>query len=108
MTAFFVIAVIVLVFLVIFQIAKASEYVSVLKGEEKALKQNNKINGFLMIAFLFAGLIGAYLCNEALVDKTLLVHESSSVQGEQVDHMLKVTLLITGIVFVITQVLLFW
>jgi len=108
MTAFFVLAVIVLVFLVIFQIAKASEYVSVLKGEERALKQNNRINGFFMIAFLIAGLIGVYLCNEALVGKTLLVHESSSVQGEKVDHMLNITLLITGIVFVITQVLLFW
>jgi cytochrome c oxidase subunit 2 len=108
MTAFFVAAVIVLVFLVIFQIAKASEYVSVLKGEEKAHKQNNRINGFFMIAFLFAGLIGVYWCNEALVGKTLLVHESSSVQGEKVDQMLNVTLIITGIVFVITQVLLFW
>jgi cytochrome c oxidase subunit II len=108
MSAFFVIAVIVLVFLVIFQIAKASEYVAVLKGEERAHKQNNKINGFLMIAFLIAGLIGVYLCNEALVGKTLLVHESSSVQGEKVDEMLNVTLIITGIVFIITQVLLFW
>ena len=57
MTALFVIAVIALVFLVIFQIAKASEYVSVLKGEEKAHKQNNRINGFFMIAFLFAGFL---------------------------------------------------
>src|SRR6476661_7159872 len=100
MSMYLTIAVIVLVFLVIFQIAKASEYVSVLKGEERAYKQNNKINGFFMIAFLIAGLIGVYLCNEALVGKTLLVHESSSVQGEKVDQMLKVTLLITGFVFV--------
>jgi cytochrome c oxidase subunit 2 len=40
------------VFVVIFQIAKASEYVSILKGEENARKQNNKINGYLMIASL--------------------------------------------------------
>ena len=108
MSAFFIIAVVVLVFLVIFQIAKASEYVSVLKGEERAHKQNNKINGFFMICFLIAGLIGVYWCNEALVGKTLLVHESASVQGEKVDEMLNVTLIITGIVFIITQVLLFW
>jgi len=108
MSAFFVILVVVLVFLVIFQIAKASEYVAVLKGDERAHKQNNKINGFFMIAFLFAGLIGVYLCNEALYGKTLLAHESPSVQGEKVDQMLKVTLLITGIVFIITQCLLFW
>jgi cytochrome c oxidase subunit 2 len=36
---FYTIAVIVLVFVVIFQIAKASEYVSILKGEERTRKQ---------------------------------------------------------------------
>jgi cytochrome c oxidase subunit 2 len=39
-------------FLITFQIAKASEYVSILKGEKKALLQQNRINGFLMIVFL--------------------------------------------------------
>jgi len=42
------------------------------------------------------------------VGKTLLVHDSASVQGEKVDEMLHVTLIITGIGFLITQVLLFW
>ena len=45
---------------------------------------------------------------QELVGKTLLVHDSASVQGEKVDEMLHVTLIITGIVFIITQVLLFW
>jgi len=105
---FFTIAVIVLVFLIIFQIAKASEYVSVIKGEEKSRKEQNKVNGFLMIAFLIAGLIGVYLCNKALYPKTLLAHEAASVQGEKVDSMLWVTIILTGTVFFITQILLFW
>jgi cytochrome c oxidase subunit 2 len=105
---FFTIAVIVLVFLVIFQIAKASEYVSVLKGEEKSRAQQNKINGFFMIAFLVLGLVGVYWCNELLFKKTLLAHESASVQGEKVDSMLWVTLVVTGVVFFITQIALFW
>lgn len=108
MSTFFIIAVIVLVFLIIFQIAKASEYVAVLKGEEKARKDNNKVNGFFMIAFLIAGLIAVYYCNDALYGKTLMVHESASTQGDEVDHMIWVTLIITGIVFLITQILLFW
>ena len=108
MSMIFVIAVIILVFLIIFQIAKASEYVAVLKGEERARKENNKVNGFFMIAFLIVGLIGAYWCNDLLVDKTLLVQPSASLQGEKVDSMLKLTLTITGIVFVITQIALFW
>ena len=54
MSMIFVIIVVILVFLIIFQIAKASEYVAVLKGEERARKENNKVNGFFMIAFLTA------------------------------------------------------
>ncbi|MDE3236968.1 MAG: cytochrome c oxidase subunit II [Bacteroidota bacterium] len=108
MTMFLTIAVIVLVFLVIFQIAKASEYVAVLKGEENSRKQTNKINGFLMIGFLVLGLIGVWYCNDALYKKTLLPLDAASVQGERVDSMLWVTLAVTGLVFIITQILLFY
>lgn len=103
-----VVAVFVLVFVVIFQIAKASEYVQVIKGEEKARKEQNRVNGFFMIGFLIAGLIGVYYCNELYYDKTLLPYPSASDHGEKVDTMLWVTLIITGIVFIITQILLFW
>ena len=107
MTMFLTIAVVVLIFVVIFQIAKASEYVSVLKGEEVSRKQNNKINGFLMVVFLVLGLVGVWYCNELLYDKTLLVQDAASVEGARVDSMLWVTLAVTGIVFIATQVVLF-
>ena len=54
---FLLIALGALVFVVVFQIAKASEYVSVLKGEEKTRRQNNKINAFLLLGMLIFGLI---------------------------------------------------
>lgn len=108
MSTFLVIAVILLVFVIIFQIAKASEYVSVLKGEEVSRKNNNKINGFFMIGFLVVGLIGVWYCNHILYDKTLLPYESASEQGERVDSMLWLTLTVTGIVFILTQIILFW
>ena len=101
------VAIIVMVFVVIFQIAKASEYVSVLKGEEKTRKQNNKINGFLFITFLILGLFGAWYCNELYYGKTLFPQGSASVEGEKIDLMLYITIAVTGVVFVITQVLLF-
>jgi cytochrome c oxidase subunit II len=107
MTIFLTIAVVVLVFVVVFQIAKASEYVSVLKGEEVSRKQSNKINGYLMVVFLVLGLVGVWYCNELLFDKTLLAHDSASVEGARVDSMLWVTLAISGIAFIATQVLLF-
>ncbi len=105
MSGFLAVLVVVLIFIVIFQIAKASEYVSILKGEKKARQQSNRINGFLLIAFLVLGLIGVYYCNDLLKGKIL--GESASDQGEGVDKLIYVTLLITGVVFVITQILLF-
>lgn len=108
MTDFFLVAIVVMIFVVIFQIAKASEYVSVLKGEEKTKKQNNRINGFMMIAFLIFGLLGAWYCNELYYGKTLFPQGSASVEGEKIDLMLWITIGVTGVVFIITQVLLFW
>lgn len=108
MTMFLTIAVIVLIFVVIFQIAKASEYVSVLKGEETSRKQNNKINGFLMVVFLVVGMIGVWYCNKLYFHKTLLAVDSGSVEGERVDSMLWITIAVTGIVFIATQAVLFW
>lgn len=108
MTLYLSVAIIVFIYVVIFQIAKASEYVSILKGEEASRKQNNKINGFLMVAFLVLGFIGIYVCNEFYYGKTQMAQGAASIQGEKVDEMLFVTLIITGIVFVITQFLLFW
>ncbi|MEO7119668.1 MAG: cytochrome c oxidase subunit II [Ginsengibacter sp.] len=108
MNDFFLIAIIVLIFLVIFQISKASEYVSVLKGEEKSRRQNNKINGFFMIAFLIAGLIGIWYCNKWYYPKTLFPMGAASAEGKSIDTMLWITIVVTGVVFFITQILLFW
>lgn len=108
MNDFFLIAILVLIFLVIFQISKASEYVSILKGEERARKQNNKINGFLMIAFLILGLIGVWWCNKLYYPKTLFPQGSASAEGKNIDTMLWITIAVTGVVFFITQILLFW
>jgi cytochrome c oxidase subunit II len=106
MGTFFLITILILGFLIVFQIAKANEYVSVLKGEKKAFEQNNRINGFLMIGFLVLGLVGVYWCNELFKGKIL--GDAASDHGEKIDDMLYITLAITGVVFVITQVLLFW
>src|SRR6201998_973780 len=108
MTAILLIAIIVMIFVIIFQIAKASEYVSVLKGEEKSRKQNNKINAFLLISFLVLGLIGVWWCNDMFYGKTLFPQGAASEQGEKIDLMLYITIGVTGVVFFITQVLLFW
>lgn len=108
MSGYFILAILALAFVVTFQIAKASEYVSVLKGEEKSFRQNNRINAFLMIVFLVLGLIGAWWCNELFYNKTLLVQPAASDHGEKIDFMLIITIAVTGVVFFLTQILLFW
>jgi cytochrome c oxidase subunit 2 len=108
MNIWMLLAVVGMIFLVIFQIAKASEYVSVLKGEGKARLQSNRINAFMMVAFLVLGLAGAWWCHNKLAGETLFAQGSASVEGEKIDSMFMLTLYITGIVFLITQVLLFW
>jgi cytochrome c oxidase subunit 2 len=106
MQTFFIVAILVLGFLITFQIAKASEYVAVIRGVEGARKQTNKINGFLLLLFLILGMIGVYYCNEKLAGKILGAPASN--HGVLIDRMLYITIAITFVVFVITQVLLFW
>ena len=106
MSTTWIIVALILGFLIIFQIAKASEYVSILRGEEKTRKESNRINAFMLLAFLVIGLFGVWYCNETLKDKIL--PPAASDHGEDIDLMIWITLWITGIVFVITQILLFW
>src|SRR6516162_8566832 len=106
MSTIFLFLILLFGFLITFQIAKASEYVGILKGEKKNFEQNNRVNGFLMIVFLVLGLVGVYWCNELFKGKIL--GESASNHGQQIDKMLYITIAITGVVFFITQILLFW
>lgn len=106
MQTLFIVAILGLGFLITFQIAKASEYVAVLRGEEISRKQANRVNGFLLLMFLILGLIGVYYCNLKLKGKIL--GEPASDHGILVDRMLYITIALTFVVFVITQVALFW
>jgi cytochrome c oxidase subunit II len=107
MNDIFLVAIIVMIFLVIFQISKASEYVSILKGEDRSRRQTNRINGFMLISFLVLGLIGVWYTNDLYYGKTLFPQGSASYEGENIDTMLYITIAATGVVFFITQILLF-
>jgi cytochrome c oxidase subunit 2 len=106
MQAILISAILLLVLVVGFQIAKASEYVAMIRGFENSRKQSNRINGLLMLVFLVLGLIGVYYCNEAL--KGTILGEAASDHGVLVDRMLYVTLGVTFVVFLATQIALFW
>lgn len=102
---FISIALVVLVFVIIYQIAKASELATVIKGEEQVKWQTNRLMGWLLVAFFLLGMYGIWKCNEYLKDR--LLPESASAQGHEYDSMFNVTLTVTGLVFLATQALLF-
>jgi len=106
MSVFILISLVAIVFGIIYQIAKASEYAAVLNGEEKVKQQTNKLMASLLVAFFLLGMYGIVKCHTALMKH--MIPESASVEGVGFDSMFTTTLIVTGIVFVITQTLLFW
>lgn len=95
-----------LVFFIIYQIAKAAELAAILRGDEKSKAMNNRLMAWLLVIFFVLGLYGIWMCHQAMIDKMLPV--SASNHGVQYDSMLNITLLVTGVVFLITQAALFW
>lgn len=106
MSGLIVALLIVLVFVIIFQIAKASEYAAILRGEEKVRRQTNRLMAWMLVAFFVLGLFAVYQCHMAMMDKMLPI--SASDHGREYDSMFNITLIVTGIVFLATQTLLFW
>lgn len=67
-----------------------------------------RVNGKLLLAFLVVGM-GAAFWEFAVHGKlTVNAQEAASEHGSAYDSMFVITLIITGIVFVLTQILLFW
>lgn len=96
----------ILIALIIFQIARTSELVTLLKSEGIFNKQANNLNAVLMLILGIGGLAAIIWSVYAYKDKFL--PEAASMHGAWIDNMIVVTFIFTGIVFVITQVLLFW
>lgn len=61
---------------------------------------------WLLVIFFLLGMYGIWMCHDAMMDKMLPV--SASDHGVQYDSMFNVTLIVTGIVFLLTQAALFW
>lgn len=66
------------------------------------------INGKLLLAFLATGMVAAGWELITHGPLTVNAHEAASEHGGIYDSMFNITVIITGIVFVITQILLFW
>jgi cytochrome c oxidase subunit II len=106
MSGFILIALVILVFVIIYQIGKASEYASIIRGEEKVKMQTNRTLAWLLLIFFFVGIYGIWKCHQYF--DGMMLPPSASEQGVHYDQMFTITLIVTGIVFFLTQTLLFW
>jgi len=109
MTALLVLLSIVLITIFTIQIGKVTELASKIRGEEEMQDIINRRQSVYMIVFMVVFLVaatasGLYYKNYMLGFGPL---QPASAHGGSLDTMFKVTLFFTGIVFVITQILLF-
>lgn len=110
MTIFLVIISIILIAVIIVQIGKVTELAAKIRGEEEMQYEVNRSQGAYMIIFLVVFLVGCVA--SALYFKNYMLgygpHTSASQHGPIIDKVFNVTLFFTGIVFVITHILLFY
>lgn len=110
MTIFLVIISIVLIAVIVVQIGKVTELAAKIRGEEEMQYEVNRSQGGYMIIFLVVFLVGCIA--SAIYFKNYMLgygpHTPASQHGSILDKMFQVTLFFTGIVFVITHILLFY
>jgi cytochrome c oxidase subunit 2 len=99
-----------LIVIILLQVGKISSISDRIRGEEESFYSKNNSTAFwlvmFMIAFLVVSAVSAYYYRNYMLGYG--PWEASSAHGGSIDKLFNVTLIITGIVFVITQILTFW
>jgi cytochrome c oxidase subunit 2 len=106
MNTFLILAFLFLLFVVLYQVGQASELSTILKEEEATNERRNKWMAWSFLGMCFLLFAGIYYCHQYLIGYN--IPQPASNHGVEYEKMFKATLIVTGIVFVITQVLLFW
>ena len=107
MSGIIITALVILAFIVIYQIASANELANALRHDEAELQEkNNKLMAWLMAIVFVVGLLGIYLCDAYM--RPLMLPEPASEQGIGIDWLSNLTLIILMVAFLITQFMLFY
>jgi cytochrome c oxidase subunit 2 len=106
MSGLLLVLLVALIFVVLYQVARSSEMVARIQGEEVFDKKRNKILAFSMLVLMVAFFVGIYACHRYMMP--LMAPQAASDHGKNYDFMFFVTLMVTGFIFVLTQILLFW
>jgi cytochrome c oxidase subunit II len=110
MTGLTIILTIVLAIVVVVQVGRLSELAASVRGEEESLAEGDKRSAYAMMVFMVLFLVAcvgsaAYYANSMLAYGP---HTSASLHGKALDKTFNITLFFTGIVFILTQILLFY
>nr|MBS0037388.1 cytochrome c oxidase subunit II [Saprospiraceae bacterium] len=99
-----------LLVIVVIQIGRVSEMAGLIRGEEDVQNDSNYWNSRLGMVFMVLFVLGCIV--SAIYYKNYMLgygpHEAASVHGVAMDQLFNMTLFFTGIVFVVTQIVLFW
>lgn len=110
MTALIIILCIILITIVLVQIGRVTELTAEIKGELEARRDASKWNGWLSVGFMVVFLVAVVISSWAYKNQMMGYgpHTSASEHGGVLDGMFNLTLVLTGIVFVLTHIALFW
>ncbi|MEK6480964.1 cytochrome c oxidase subunit II [Catalinimonas sp. 4WD22] len=96
-----------LLLIIIYLVFRAFTIISLVKNkEQKHTYNSNQINAVMMIVFLVGGMALIFWYSNRASEYFL--PESASVHGDWIDDLFWITMYVTGVVFVITQTLLFY
>lgn len=109
-TGLIIILCVILLAVVVVQIGRVTEIAAKIRGEEEVQLEINNRNGILSMVFLVAFLIFCFWSAHHYANWMLGYgpHESASAHGGALDDMFNITLIFTGIVFVLTHIALFY
>ncbi|NND07075.1 MAG: OmpA family protein [Saprospiraceae bacterium] len=110
MTLLIIVLAFILLAIIIIQISRINEIAKTIRGEEQALLSSSRKQSryllIFMVLFLFGTIVSAYLYKNYMLGYG--PHTAASEHGPSLDRLFNVTLAITGIVFVITHIALFY
>ena len=110
MTLLTIIGTFALIAIILLQVSRINELSKNIRGvEEAAIRSNERQSKYLlyfMVVFLVGTIVSAYYYKNYMLGYG--PHTAASEHGPSLDRLFNVTLVVTGIVFVITQIALFW
>ena len=110
MTGLIIFLIFLLLGVIIVQIGRVTELAAKIRGEEEVEQQNTNRQGkmlmLFLVVFLVLGIGSAIYYKDVMLGYGPLA--SASAHGGDIDSLFNWTLFFTGIVFVITHILLFW